>query len=104
MEARDNCFSSAHQLSLWHKECIYSFRFKIANLVLGARSEFNGFAGKDFELLWSTVVLEYWSVGKSKSPNFNLNWFFHYSITPPLHHSSRLPKGGKTIEAPSGAV
>ncbi|MGD8694417.1 MAG: hypothetical protein PVI74_11240, partial [Syntrophobacterales bacterium] len=22
--------------------------------------------------------------------------------TPPLHHSSRLPQGGKTMEAPSG--
>jgi hypothetical protein len=40
-------------------------------------------------------VLEYWSVGKSKSPNFNLNESFHYSITPPLHHSSRLPIKGK---------
>jgi hypothetical protein len=47
-------------------------------------------------------VLEYWSVGKSESPNFNLNESFHYSITPPLHHSSRLPQGGKTIETPSG--
>ena len=40
-------------------------------------------------------VLEYWSVGKSESPNFNLNESFHYSITPPLHHSSRLPQVGK---------
>jgi hypothetical protein len=31
-----------------------------------------------------------------------LNWSFHYSITPPLHHSSRLPQGGKRMEAPSG--
>jgi len=43
--------------------------------------------------------LECW---KNESPNFNLNESFHYSITPPLHHSSRLPQGGKTIEAPSG--
>jgi hypothetical protein len=35
------------------------------NLVLGARLELNGFAGKDSELFWSTGVLEYWSVGKS---------------------------------------
>jgi hypothetical protein len=50
-------------------------------------------------------VLEYWIIGvleKSESPSFNLNESFHYSITPPLHHSSRLPQGGKTIEAPSG--
>ena len=46
-------------------------------------------------------MLEYWSVGKSEIPNFNLNWSFHYSITPPLHHSSRLPQGGKSMEAPS---
>ena len=48
------------------------------------------------------VVLEYWSIGKSERPNFNLNESFHYSTTPPLHHSSRLPQGEKTIEAPSG--
>ena len=49
-------------------------------------------------------VLEYWSVGKSESPNFNLNESFHYSTTPLLHHSSILPQGGKSIEAPQGAV
>ena len=49
-------------------------------------------------------VLEYWSVGKSKSPYFNLNLSFHYSITPQLHHSSRLPQGGKSMEVPSGVV
>ena len=42
-------------------------------------------------------VLEHWSVGKNKGLNFNLNWFFHYSITP-----ARCRKRGKTIEAPSG--
>ena len=78
--------------------------FNIENLVLGARSEFNGFAGTSGDLFWSTGVLEYWSVGKSEGQNFNLNWFFHYSITPPLHHSSRLPQGGKTIKAPRGAA
>jgi hypothetical protein len=31
-----------------------------------------------------------------------LNWFLHYSITPPLHHSSGLAQGGKSMEAPSG--
>ena len=76
--------------------------FNIENLILRARVEFNGFAGKDCELFWSTGILEYWSLGKSKSPNFNLNWFFHYSITPPHHYSRRLPQGGKTIEVPSG--
>ncbi len=30
----------------------------IENLVLRARSEFNGFAGKDCELIWSTGVLK----------------------------------------------
>jgi len=76
--------------------------FNIENLVLRARAGFNGFAGEDCERFWSTGVLEYWSVGKSESPNFNLNAFFHYSNTPPLQHSSRLPQRGKSIEAPSG--
>jgi hypothetical protein len=56
--------------------------FNRANLVLGARSKLNGFAGKDCELFWSTGVLEYWSVGKSENPNLNLNESFHYSISP----------------------
>jgi hypothetical protein len=59
-------------------------------------SEFNGFAGKDCEVFWSTGVLEHWSVGKSESLNFNLNASFHYSITPPLHHSNSY---GKDVEA-----
>jgi hypothetical protein len=29
--------------------------------------------GKESELSWSTGVLEYWSIGKSQSPRFNLN-------------------------------
>jgi hypothetical protein len=57
---------------------------------------FNGFAGKDCELFWSTGLLQYWSVGKGESPNFNLNESFHYSITPPLQQTAA---GGKTIEA-----
>ena len=73
----------------------------IENLVLRARSSSHGFAGQDCELSWSAGVLEYWSVGKNESPNFNLNWSFRYSITPPLHHSSRPPQGGKTVEAAS---
>ena len=44
-------------------------------------------------------VLEYWSIEKSWSSNFNLN--NHYSITPPLHYSSRLPRVVKMIEASS---
>jgi len=46
--------------------------------------------------------MEYWSVGKSSRPKFKLNWFFHYSTTPPLHYSSIAPHEGKTIEDPSG--
>ncbi len=66
--------------------------FNRANLVLKARSEFNDFEYKDCELFWSTGVLEYWSVGKSESPNFTLNWSFHYSITPPLQQSAAKGK------------
>jgi hypothetical protein len=40
--------------------------FNIENLVLGARSEFNGFAGTGAN---SFGVLEYWSVGKDESSN-----------------------------------
>jgi hypothetical protein len=43
----------------------YSFYSNLENLALRARSELNGFAGKDSELFWSTGILEYWSVGKS---------------------------------------
>ena len=57
-------------------------------------------AGSDGELFWSIEVLEYWSAGKSEGQNFNLNWFFHYSITPPLHHSRRLPQKGKEYSSP----
>jgi hypothetical protein len=42
-----------------------NFYSNLENLVLGARSELNGFAGKDSELFWSSGVLECWSVGKS---------------------------------------
>jgi hypothetical protein len=35
METRNIWFSWVHQLPLWHKECIYSFKIKIENLVLG---------------------------------------------------------------------
>jgi hypothetical protein len=37
--------------------------FNIENLVLWARLELNGFAGKDCELFWIAGVLENWSVG-----------------------------------------
>jgi hypothetical protein len=57
---------------------------KIEDLVLEARSEFNGFADTAAS---SFGVLEYWSVGKSESPNFiEIDLF----ITPLLHHSSSL--------------
>jgi hypothetical protein len=49
-----------------------------------AGSEFSAVAVKSGELFWSTGALEYWSVGKSESLNFNSNGFF---ITPLLHHS-----------------
>jgi hypothetical protein len=53
------------------------------------------------------TLLEYWSIGvlecwQKQKPEFNLNWFLQYSITPPLHHSSGLAQGGKSMEAPSG--
>jgi hypothetical protein len=41
--------------------------FNIENLVLRARSEFNGFAGAGANRFG---VLEFWSVGKNESPNF----------------------------------
>jgi hypothetical protein len=65
------------------------------DLILKMRSNFNGLTNTDGELIWSTGVLEYWSVGKSESPIFNLSWFFHYSIAPALHHSSRLSQKAK---------
>jgi hypothetical protein len=40
--------------------------FSIENLVLGAGSEYNGSAGTSANTFG---VLEYWSVGKNKSPN-----------------------------------
>jgi hypothetical protein len=46
-------------------------------------------------------VLEYWSVGKSKSPNINLNWSFHYSTTPSLQQTAVI---GKEHLAPPGAA
>ena len=54
------------------------------NLMAKARSEFNGFAGKDCQLYWSIGVLENWSVGKTENANFKLSSPF---ITPLLHHS-----------------
>jgi hypothetical protein len=44
--------------------------FNIANLVLRARSEFNGFAGAGANRFGVLEFLEYWSVGKNESPNF----------------------------------
>ena len=40
-------------------------------------------------------VLEYWSVGKSESPNFKVSWFFsllHYSTTPSLQQTAAWGK------------
>jgi hypothetical protein len=60
---------------------------------------FNGFAEKDCQLLCSTGLLEYWSVGKSESLNFTLNWSFHYSITP-----ADCLKRGMTVDSPQGLL
>ena len=69
--------------------------FNTGDLKFGARPEFNGSAGKRWEMFWSIGVL-----AKANARNFNVDCFFHYSITPPLHHSSRLPQEGKTNEVP----
>jgi hypothetical protein len=103
--------------------------FKIANLVLWARSGFHGFAGKDCELFWSTQKREIPNY-KSHLPKLVLrtphpaggspvskhqtcfgHWVLEFEICcnlvlgiwlfAVLHNSSRLPQGGKTIEAPS---
>jgi hypothetical protein len=49
-------------------------------------------------------VLEYWSVGvlaKAKTSIFKLNFSFQSSITPLLHHSSKLTQEGKDHSNPS---
>jgi hypothetical protein len=58
-------------------ECNY---LVLENLVLRARSEFNGFAGKDCELFWSFGVLESM---KSQTPSTKLqtNLKFQYQMT-----------------------
>jgi len=66
-------------------------------LVLEARSNLNGFSGNDSERYWSTGVLEYWSVGKCESLNFNLSCS---SITPALHHSI-TPGDSRVSERPT---
>ena len=74
-------------------------------------SKLDGCAGKDCELFWSTGVLEYWSVGKSQSPNFNLKKtlsLLHYSTTPLLQETSAsrkdliAPSGGSSKPGPPG--
>ena len=40
----------------WDRLALTAFFFNIENLVLRARSELNGFAGKDCELLWRFQV------------------------------------------------
>jgi hypothetical protein len=49
---------------------------------------------------WSTGVLEYWSVGKSQSPNFKVNESFHYSITP----VARRKRGETTVTTSFGSL
>ena len=71
--------------------------FNIENPVMSTTSVFNNFAGNDCELFWSTGVLECW---KKQKPEFILSESFHYSITPSLHHSSRLPQEGKDHSKP----
>ena len=64
--------------------------FNIENLVLGGRSEFNSFAGTSGDLFWSTGVLEYWSVGKTKA-HICVELVFsllHYSTTPSLQQTA----------------
>jgi len=38
-------------------------------------SEFNGFAGKDGKLFWSTGVLKYWGIAKYQIPNIKSQGF-----------------------------
>ncbi len=67
---------------------------KIENLVLGARSEFSGFADSGAELFWSIGVLEYWSVAKTKALIY-LELVFsllHYSTTPSLQQAAARGK------------
>jgi hypothetical protein len=69
--------------------------YNMGNLDLGARPEFNGFAGKDWELFWSDGVLEYWSVDKSESQEFQLGLvlsLLHYSTTPSLQQTAARGK------------
>jgi hypothetical protein len=65
--------------------------FHTEKLVHRDRLGFNGFTRQDCKLFWSIGVLEYWSVGKSESPNFEVNWSFsllHYSTTPSLQQTA----------------
>jgi hypothetical protein len=93
-------FSSATLNRFMHycRDMLRSLLFKIANLVFRVMLEFHGFAGTGAS---SLGVLEYWSVGKSESPNLTCIGPF---ITPPLHHSSRLPQGGKSVGPAQGAL
>ncbi len=64
--------------------------FNIENLVLRARSEFNGFAGKDCELFWSTRVLEFMKsqIPKTEVSGFSVqvSVFCFSSLTPDTRH------------------
>jgi hypothetical protein len=73
---------------------VASFLFNIENLVLGARSEYSGFAGKDAN---SLGVLEWWSTGvlvKMKARiSFELVFsLLHYSTTPSLQQTAARGK------------
>jgi hypothetical protein len=75
--------------------------FNIENLVLRARSEFNGYAGTGAS---SLGVLEYWSIGvlAKRKLTFDLNWslsLLHYSTTPSLQQT---PASWKEYGSPSG--
>jgi hypothetical protein len=81
--------------------------YSIENLVLRARSECNGFAGKDCELFWSTGVPESM---KSQTPSTKqqTNLKFQYQMTKTglefLVTTADCLKWVKTIEAPQGAA
>ena len=73
--------------------------YLVKNLALLARSSFNCVVSRNVQRFWSTGVLECW---EKPEPQDSILKFLHYSITPPLHYSSRLPCTGKTVRAHYG--
>jgi len=72
--------------------------YNMANLDLGARPEFNGFAGKDWELFLSTGVLECWQKRKS-----GISTWIGPFTTPLLHHfitPADCRKGERPLKSP----